>query len=89
MRIPVASVIVSASAVVAAALVDGRDESGSVIGWRDTRQNSGLTVSLEWNRDTGATQIVGEDARDASVIVFGIPSADAADAFRHPYTFIP
>jgi hypothetical protein len=55
----------------------------------DTRETDGLTVSLEWDRDTGATQIVVEDARDASVIVFGIPSADAADALRHPYMFIP
>lgn len=55
----------------------------------NTRQNECLTVSLEWDRDTGATQIVIEDARDASVVVFGIPSADAADAFRHPYVFIP
>jgi hypothetical protein len=55
----------------------------------DTRETDGLTVSLEWDRDTGATQIVVQDARDASVIVFGIQSADAADAFRHPYVFIP
>ena len=55
----------------------------------DTRQNNGLTVSLEWDRDTGATQIVIQDARDASVTVFGVPNADAADAFRHPYMFIP
>ncbi len=55
----------------------------------DARQTNGLTVSLEWDRDTGATQIVIEDARDASAMVFGISSADAADAFRHPYMFIP
>jgi len=54
----------------------------------DTRQSDGLTVSLEWDRDTGATQIILEDARDASVIVYGVRSADAADAFRHPYRFI-
>ena len=55
----------------------------------DTRQNNGLTVSLEWDRDTGATRIAVEDVRDASVTVFAIPNADAADAFRHPYMFIP
>jgi hypothetical protein len=55
----------------------------------DTRQSDGLTVSLEWDPDSGGTQIVVQDARDASVIVFGIQSADAADAFRHPYVFIP
>jgi hypothetical protein len=55
----------------------------------DTRQSDGLTVSLEWDPDSGGTQIVVQDARDASVIVFGIQSADAANAFRHPYVFIP
>jgi hypothetical protein len=55
----------------------------------NTRETDGLTVSLEWDRDTGATQIVVQDARDASVIVLGIPNTDAADAFRHPYMFIP
>lgn len=54
----------------------------------DTRQDDGLTVSLEWDRETGATQIVVEDALDASVIVCEIPNADAADALRYPYLFI-
>jgi hypothetical protein len=30
----------------------------------DRRQNDGLIVSLEWDRETGKTQIVVEDARD-------------------------
>ncbi|MFZ0378903.1 MAG: hypothetical protein WAL38_13835 [Solirubrobacteraceae bacterium] len=55
----------------------------------DTRETDGLTVSLEWDRHTGATQIVVQDARDASVTVVGVPNTDAADAFRHPYMFIP
>jgi hypothetical protein len=55
----------------------------------DTRQTDGLTVSLEWDRDTGATQIVVEDARDASAVVFEIPSGSAADAFRHPFRYVP
>ena len=53
------------------------------------RNRQSSTVSLEWDRDTGATQIVIEDAWDASVIVFGVSNTDAADAFRHPYVFIP
>ena len=55
----------------------------------DTRENDGLSVSLEWDRETGVTQIVLEDAREASVITFEVPAADASEAFRHPYTFIP
>jgi hypothetical protein len=30
----------------------------------DRRQNDGLIVSLEWDRETGKTQIVVEDAWD-------------------------
>lgn len=54
-----------------------------------TRHGDGLTVSLEWDRDTGATQIVIQDARDAQVLVFGVPSGNAADAFRHPFRYVP
>jgi hypothetical protein len=54
----------------------------------DTRQNEGLTVSLEWDHVTGATQIVIVDARDASLVVLGIPRAKAADAFRHPFRYV-
>jgi carotenoid cleavage dioxygenase-like enzyme len=55
----------------------------------NTRQGDGLTVSLEWDRDTGATQIVVQDARDAQVVAFGVPTANAADAFRHPFRYAP
>ena len=55
----------------------------------DTRQNDGFTVSLEWNRDTGQTQIVIQDARTASHTVYGVPSAYAAEAFRHPFRYAP
>ena len=54
----------------------------------DTRQNEGLTVSLEWDRDTGDTQIVVRDARAASIVVVGVPGANAADAFRHPFNYL-
>jgi hypothetical protein len=55
----------------------------------NTRQGSGLTVALEGERGTGAIQIVIQDARDAQVVVFGVPSATAADAFRHPFRYAP
>ena len=51
----------------------------------DTRHNEGLTVSLEWERETGETQVVVEDARDHSQIVVAVPGAIASDAFRHPF----
>ena len=55
----------------------------------DTRHNDGYTVSLEWNRDTGKTQIVVGDVRTTSQVVFAVPAAKAADAFRHPFRYAP
>ena len=55
----------------------------------DTRQNDGLTVSLEWDRDTGDTQVVVYDSRTAIEVVVGVPGAKAADAFRHPFRYQP
>ena len=55
----------------------------------DTRQNDGYTVSLEWSRETGGTQIVVGDIRTASQLVFAVPAANAGDAFRHPFRYAP
>jgi hypothetical protein len=55
----------------------------------DTRRNAGYTVSLEWNGDTGETQIVLADSRDESVLVFRVPAASAGDALRHPFRYAP
>jgi hypothetical protein len=55
----------------------------------NSRTNDGYTVSLEWDRDTGRTQIIVDDTRAAAQIAFGIPGADAADAFRHPFRYLP
>jgi hypothetical protein len=55
----------------------------------DTRQTDGLTISLEWDRDTGMTQVVVEDVRAASHIAFRVPQMRAADAFRHPFRYAP
>ena len=55
----------------------------------DTRRNAGYTVSLEWDRDTGETQIVLVDGRDESVLMFCVPTAKAGDALRHPFRYAP
>jgi hypothetical protein len=55
----------------------------------DTRQDAGYTISLEWDRDTGQTQIVVADLRDASLLVVPVPGANAGDAFRHPFRYAP
>jgi hypothetical protein len=51
----------------------------------DTRQDADDTVSLEWDRDTGETQIVVADIRDECLLVFPVPGANSGDAFRHPF----
>jgi hypothetical protein len=55
----------------------------------DAHQDAGYTVSLEWDRDTGETQIVLVDIRDASLLVLPVPGANAGDAFRHPFRYAP
>ena len=55
----------------------------------DARQDAGYTISLEWDRDTGETQIVLADIWDASLLVFPVPGANAGDAFRHPFRYAP
>lgn len=53
----------------------------------DTRHGDGLTVTLEWDRATGQTQIVVCDTRSDGPITFRVPPANAADAFRHPFRY--
>ena len=55
----------------------------------DTRQDAGYTVSLEWDRNTGETQIVVVDTRDATPLVFPVPRENAGDALRHPFRYAP
>ncbi len=55
----------------------------------DTRQDAGYTVSLEWERDTGNTQIVVADSQAACLLVFPVPGENAGDAFRHPFSYAP
>ena len=55
----------------------------------DTRHNAGYTVSLEWDRETGETQIIVADIADACVLVFPVPGENAGDALRHPFRYVP
>jgi hypothetical protein len=45
--------------------------------------------SLEWGRDTGETQIVVADIRNASRLVFLVPGVNGGDAFRDPFRYAP
>ena len=53
----------------------------------DTRQDADGTVSLEWDRGTGETQIVVADIRNESLLVFPLPGANAFEALRHPFGY--
>ena len=55
----------------------------------DTRHDAHYSVSLEWNRDSGETQIVVADNRTSSVLVFPVPGEIAGAAFRHPFRYAP
>jgi len=55
----------------------------------DTRESDGLTISLEWDRETGLTQLVVNDVRGETEMTFSVPQARAADAFRHPFRYAP
>lgn len=55
----------------------------------DTRHADGFTISLEWDRDTGETQVVVDDVLAASQFAFAVPQASAGDAFRHPFRYMP
>jgi hypothetical protein len=55
----------------------------------DTCQDPGYTISLECDRNTGKIQVVVADIRDASLLVFLVPGANAGDAFRHPFRYAP
>jgi hypothetical protein len=55
----------------------------------DTRDGDGLTVTLEWDRSSGQTQIVVHDTRSDGLIAFGVSPINAADAFRHPFRYAP
>jgi len=55
----------------------------------DTSHDARYTVSLEWDRNTGETQIVVGDSGTSSVLVFPVPGENAGEAFRHPFRYAP
>ena len=55
----------------------------------DSRRDAGYTVSLEWDRKSGETQIVVADSGASSLLVFPVLGESAGDAFRHPFRYAP
>jgi hypothetical protein len=69
--------------------IDRRSDSYLMFVELDSRKGDGLEVALEWDQATGETRIILCDSRAESVVVFGVPRARAADAFRHPFRYVP
>jgi hypothetical protein len=67
----------------------GARKEPSVFVELDTRNDARYTVSLEWDRNTGETQIVVGDSGTSSVLVFPVPGENAGEAFRHPFRYAP
>jgi hypothetical protein len=53
----------------------------------NTRQEAGYTVSLEWDGETGNTQIVVADLLTADWLAFLVLGANAGHAFRDPLRY--
>jgi hypothetical protein len=54
----------------------------------DHRNSDGIDVRLLWNSRTNLVSIAVEDERTGEAFVLDVPSADAREAFNHPYSFI-
>ena len=55
----------------------------------DRREDARYVVALEWDRQTGDTQIVVADSDTSDPVVFPVAGEDAGDAFRHPFRYAP
>ena len=57
--------------------------------WREltSRENDGLEVSLLWSRSANRVKVTVADLKSDERFEFGVPSADALDAFDHPFAF--
>ncbi len=53
----------------------------------DQRTNDRITVTLLWNAATNAVFVRVVEERHGVSFEFGVPAADAADAFHHPYAY--
>ena len=51
------------------------------------RANDGVEVALLWNRATNELVVTVDDARSGDSFRIDVASADALDAFDHPYAY--
>ncbi|MGH2941937.1 MAG: hypothetical protein ACRDLN_04080 [Solirubrobacteraceae bacterium] len=53
----------------------------------DARSCDGLDVRLLWNPSDGSLLVTVADARTEEFFVIPVASADALEAFRHPFAY--
>ena len=53
----------------------------------DYRSNDGLEVSLLWHPETNVITVNVFDAKTGDDFALAVDSADAMDAFHHPYAY--
>jgi hypothetical protein len=54
----------------------------------DHRHSDGIDVRLLWNSWTNQVSVAVEDPRSGETFVLEVPSAEAREAFAHPYAYI-
>ena len=62
-------------------------EPRAVIRELDHRRSDGIAITLLWNAVTKAVFISVVEERDGTSFQFGVPPADALDAFHHPFAY--
>jgi hypothetical protein len=64
-------------------------EEKDMIRQLDQRQTAGLTVTLEWNSETGQVLVRCDDGRspDRPPVCFAVPPRHARSAFMHPFAY--
>lgn len=53
----------------------------------DQRTNDGITVTLLWHAETNRVVVSVVEERHGVSFEFAVATADAADAFHHPYAY--
>jgi D-alanyl-D-alanine dipeptidase len=55
----------------------------------DHRNGDGIDVTLLWDPHADCISVAVIDERTGEVLTFGVDSADAVQAFHHPYAYAP
>jgi len=66
-----------------------RDKVEQELAWRelDYRRSNGIEVFLEWHKKNNILRIILNDEPNNQQHIFGVPNAEALEAFRHPFAY--